>query len=81
METKRLRGKIVERYGTQERFAKEILGIRPATLTEKMQGRSEWSQGEIAKAIDALDLTPGDAFAIFFADDVAIIHNTREATA
>ena len=42
---------------------------------------TKWSQGEIAKAIDALDLTPGDAFAIFFADDVAIIHNTREATA
>ena len=69
MDKQKLHGKIVEKYGTQWKFAKEVLGISSTHLSVKIAGDS-WSLSQIAKTADALGLTPGEIYDIFFADEV-----------
>lgn len=45
----RLRGKIVETFGTLEKFARSMKQT-PTTIGRKLQGKSEWSQTEISNA-------------------------------
>ena len=60
-----LRGLIRQHCGTLANFAK-ALGISTAGLNEKLQGRVEFKQGEIAKTMELFNLTPEDAARIFF---------------
>ncbi len=51
----KLRGKIVEVYGSQEKFA-EALGIERTSLSNKMAGNVEFKQKQILKSIELLGI-------------------------
>ena len=42
----KLRGKIIEKYGSQEKFAKEI-GISRVSMSKKLNGKAGFSQKDI----------------------------------
>ena len=52
----RLRGRIVEKFGSQSDFAKAF-GCSERTLSLKMTGKRPWKQVEILKAIKLLELS------------------------
>lgn len=61
-----LRGRIVEKYGTQGAFANE-LGITRQGMSKKMTGKSTFSQGDIVRWCGKLDIDLKDAGRYFFA--------------
>lgn len=66
---RKLKGKITEVFGTQDRFAQKI-GMAPNTLSLKINGKSEFSQGEIACISDALLIDKQDIPIYFFTQRV-----------
>lgn len=69
---KKLRGKIVEVFGTQCEFAKAI-GWSERTLSLKMNGSRTWKQTDICKAIKLLGLSGEDIPIYFFTPKVQSI--------
>lgn len=67
----KLRGKIREVFGSQGRFAK-AMGMDPATLSAKLNGRSEWTRDEIEKACILLHIPFEEIPVYFFNQKVAI---------
>ena len=65
MKYAKLRGRIREKFGTQENFAR-ALGIHPTTLNAKLSGRTEWVRQEIEDACRLLALSGDDIPAYFF---------------
>ena len=65
----KLRGKIVEKFGTQGCFAKE-LGVSERTLSLKLNNRIFFSQDEIAKMSDLLNINPNEIQDYFFEKEV-----------
>lgn len=61
----KLRGRIVEKCGSQKAFAGKI-GISECTLTSKMMGYTYFNQKDIASAINVLDIDPGEVSSYFF---------------
>lgn len=61
----KLRGRIVERYRTQEAFAQEI-GITKNALSRKMTGKAGISQEDIAKWCQLLDIQIAEIGEFFF---------------
>lgn len=61
----KLKGRIKEKYGTQENFAKAI-GKTHSTISFKINGKRLWNQDEIIKAIELLDLSKDDIVEYFF---------------
>jgi hypothetical protein len=61
----KLYGKIVERYGTQARFA-EAMGLSERSISFKLNGKVDWRQDEIMKACDLLRIKNSDIPAYFF---------------
>lgn len=61
----RLKGRIVEKYGTNAAFSKEM-GWSERTMSLKMNGKVAWKQDEICKAIELLELSVDDVQAYFF---------------
>ena len=57
MERMRLRGRIVERYGTFTRFASEI-GITKQTVTNVLNGRTTPTSKKMPVWCAALDISP-----------------------
>lgn len=62
---KKLRGQIREKFGTQDKFA-EKMQINSATLSAKLNGRTDWSRSEIERAQQLLDIPPTDIAVYFF---------------
>ena len=62
----KLKGKIVEVFGTRKRFS-DAMGISEVTITHKLQGKIQWKQSEILKACELLNIPLGDIPAYFFA--------------
>lgn len=62
----KLRGRIVEKYGTQEKFA-ETLGITKQGLSLKMTGKSGFSQKDILQWCELLDIQQDHIVDYFFA--------------
>lgn len=62
----RLRGKIIEVYGTQGAFA-EVIGISETALSKKMTGKTGFDQKDIVKWCNALNIPIEDAGQYFFA--------------
>lgn len=60
----RLRGLIREKFGTQEAFA-EAMGMTPATLSCKLNGKTEWTRVEIERACKLLGIDLAEAFEYF----------------
>lgn len=50
-----LRGRIVEKYGTQQDFC-EALGMSPTTVSKKMTGQTGFSQKDIERWCKLLDI-------------------------
>lgn len=61
----KLRGKIVEKFGTQDKFA-EHLEISRQALSNKMTGKTGLSQEDIENWCEALDISFSEIGAYFF---------------
>ena len=59
------RGRIVEIYGSQKMFSKEI-NLSEQSITAKLNGRSDFSKDDILKWSDALRLSSEEIGAYFF---------------
>ena len=62
----KLKGKIVEKYGTRAKFA-EALGISETWLSQKMSCKSEFSQDDMMRWGKLLDIEPEEYHLYFFA--------------
>lgn len=60
-----LKGKIRARYKTQDNFA-TALGISNATLSAKLNCKTEFTHDEIARCVDLLGLSKDDIPQYFF---------------
>ena len=65
----KLRGKIREKFSTQYEFAK-ALGIGSVSLSKKLNGEIDFSQSEINKSVEVLDLKKDDIPNYFFISNV-----------
>lgn len=61
----KLRGRIVEKFGSQSAFA-AAMGWREALLSAKLNNKSEWSFSEVMKACDLLEIPQSEAHLYFF---------------
>ncbi|MGI5949847.1 DUF739 family protein [Peptoniphilus sp.] len=64
----KLRGKIREKFGTQEHFA-NALGIGTTTLNSRLKSETYFNQMEILKAGELLGLTREEIDEIFFEEN------------
>jgi len=62
----KLRGRIVEKYGSQANFARE-LGTTPVTISMKMCGKRSFTKADIDRWTDKLDIETDEIGAYFFA--------------
>lgn len=65
MDYSNLRGEIRKKFPRQADFA-TALGMSPASLSAKLNGKTEWQGDEIAKACDILGIPYADAHEYFF---------------
>lgn len=65
----KLRGKITEVFGTQERFAQEI-GISSAALSARLNNVTGFTQDEIARSCTALGISAKQIPPYFFTHEV-----------
>ncbi|MBR3771347.1 MAG: DUF739 family protein [Clostridium sp.] len=63
----RLKGRIRERYQTQEKFA-DALGIGRVSLSQRLGNKLEFTQDEIFRACYLLDIDFSEAWDFFFSD-------------
>ena len=68
MKFQKLRGKIIEKYGTAGKFA-EAMGYSKQVISLRMTGKREWTYGDIVKASQLLDLTRDELAACFFPEE------------
>lgn len=61
----KLRGKIVEKYGNQERFSGKI-GISKVSVSKKLNGVTGFSQMDIELWANALDISKDEYPEYFF---------------
>ena len=61
----KLRGRIVEKYGSQIEFAK-AMNWSERTLSKKINGKISWKQTDICTAIKLLGLSENDIQEYFF---------------
>lgn len=68
---RKLRGRIIEKYGTLKGFAAEM-GWSDRTLSLKMNCKVFWKQPEIMKAAKLLNIPSGEVIDYFFNQDVQL---------
>lgn len=68
----KLLGRIVEKVGTQSKFA-ERMGMSERTISLKLNGKVGWKQTEIARACSVLDIQDIEIPNYFFA--LKVQHN------
>ena len=61
----KLRGRIVEKFGTQEKFAKAV-GISENALSKKMQCKTGISQSDMSLWSELLDISMSEYGEYFF---------------
>jgi transcriptional regulator with XRE-family HTH domain len=64
----KLRGRIREVFGTQDRFA-EAMGRSNTSISQKLNNKSEWTQKEINRAVEVLGIDDVDISAYFFCSE------------
>lgn len=62
----KLRGRIVEKYGSQDKYA-EALGISTVSLSKKMTGKTGFSQRDIVLWSELLGIEKNEYGEYFFA--------------
>lgn len=65
MSYSKLRGKIREVFGTQDAFS-AYMGMNAATLSQKLNGKLDWTRTEIEKACPALGIPLAEMHIYFF---------------
>ena len=65
----KLRGRIIEKYGSQVDFANQI-GSTDVTVTNKLNGKYDFSMPDIIKWCKALEIGKDEVGAYFFADEL-----------
>ena len=65
----RLKGRIIEMFGSQKAFAKE-LGVTEGTLSMKMSCHTYFMQNEIYRISDILKISPESLSTYFFTQKV-----------
>ena len=65
----KLRGRIVEVFGTQKEFAKAF-GKTPQTISCKLSGLAEFTQDDITTIVDLLHINPSEIHIYFFTKNV-----------
>lgn len=65
----KLRGKIREKFNTQESFA-DAIGMSRASLSMKLNNSSEFSQYEIKKITEKLEIPVNEIQVYFFTEEV-----------
>lgn len=65
----KLKGRIVEKYGTQGAFA-EAMNVSERTLSKKLTGKGFFTQGEMALAVELLDIPEAEINVYFFTQQV-----------
>ena len=65
-EYNKLRGRIIEKYGTQGKFA-EALGVTETTISRKMNMASGFSKEDIVKWSELLNISTDEIGIYFFA--------------
>jgi transcriptional regulator with XRE-family HTH domain len=65
----KLRGKIAEVCGTQDKFA-EQLNVAARTLSQKLHNMTDFKQSEIEKAVELLGIPMEDISLYFFTHEV-----------
>lgn len=63
----KLRGRIIEVYGSQRKFSDEI-NLSEQSITAKLNGRSDFSQEDILRWCNSLKIERGDIGIYFFAN-------------
>lgn len=61
----KLRGKIKEKFGSQDSFA-AAMEMNRSTLSLKLNGKSDWTRKEIEKSCFLLQIPAVDVYAYFF---------------
>ncbi|MED9966494.1 MAG: DUF739 family protein [Blautia sp.] len=61
----KLRGRIIERYGSQDKYA-EVLGISTNSLSKKMTGKTGFSQKDIVLWSKLLEIDKSEYGEYFF---------------
>lgn len=61
----KLRGRIAEKYRFVGPFSRAV-GLSGATVSERLNGRRDWTQSEIVAACDALDIPKNEIGDYFF---------------
>lgn len=61
----KLKGRIIEKFSSNANFAKE-LGISIASLSSKINGKTDFSASEIYKSCKLLEIKDEDAYEYFF---------------
>ena len=67
MSYSKLRGRIRECYGTQADFA-NALNMNEATLSHKLNARTEWSRAEVEKVCRLLEIPIKQVGEYFFSE-------------
>jgi hypothetical protein len=65
----KLKGKIKEKYDRQDLFADE-LGISSVSLSAKLNNKVQFTQQEISKSCDLLDIAADEVHPYFFTQSV-----------
>lgn len=73
----KLRGRIVEKFGTLENFSKEVK-ISNHTISKYMNNKIPWKQTNISKAVQVLEIPPEEIPSYFFTVNVQNIEHTKE---
>lgn len=68
----KLKGRIKEKYGNQGNFAKAI-GLTPTTFSFKINGKAKWTQDEIVKAVELLEISRDEIAEYFFNYKVQVL--------
>lgn len=64
-EYNKLRGRIIEKYGTQEKFA-SVVGLSTNSISKKMTGKSGFSQEDIEDWAKKLEIAQDEYGEYFF---------------
>jgi hypothetical protein len=70
MNRRRIKGKIVELFGSQQNFAQHI-GQTEQTISKKLRGKAAFSQEDIIRWCEALQIPASEVGEIFFASELS----------
>ena len=73
----KLRGRIVEKFGTLENFSKEVQ-ISNHTISKYMNNKIPWKQTNISKAVQVLEIPPEEIPSYFFTLNIQSVEHEEE---